>query len=223
MLELFQPLYAAPVLPASVLLVILLAWSLLTITVGIGADFDGHLPFHIHTPIHGWLHGISESLGSVILTPSNWLNLRSIPLVLWLGIFSIVWFAVSLGLWVAIDEWLLGTPHALVTMGLWVRNFAIALPITKFATQPMKKWLANTPELNAKSLIGAEAEICSFDATPENGQARFKTDGAPLLLNVRTDGVHLTKGAHVWITHYDVKRRVYIVSPTTVSSDSTSR
>jgi hypothetical protein len=226
-LELFQPLFAAPVLPASILLLVLVGWSLLTITVGFGAD--GHLPFHFHWDSHldGWLHGLSDALGVVVLTPIKWLNLRSIPLFLWFGVFSITWFAVSLSLWMVIDDWYqplasknLGIPVGLVVTGLIIRNLFLSLIVTKFATRPMTSWFANTPELNSKSLLGAEAEICSYDATPESGQAKFKTDGAPLLLNVRTDGPHLPKGARVWLAHYDEKRRVYIVSPITSSPDS---
>jgi hypothetical protein len=67
-------------------------------------------------------------------------------------------------------------------------------------------------------LIGEEAEIWSYDATVSHGQARFKTDGAPLLLNVKTDGPTLVKGTKVWIAHYDETTRVYIVSATTTNN-----
>ena len=76
--------------------------------------------------------------------------------------------------------------------------------------------MSNT-NFESKSLIGKEAEISSYEATSEHGQVKYKTDAAPLLLNVRTDGPHLEKGTRVWITHYDPKRRVYIVSATTTS------
>jgi len=85
----------------------------------------------------------------------------------------------------------------------------------------MRGWfLANSFE--SKSLIGQEAEISSYDASPENGQVKFKTNGAPLLLNVRTDGPHLAKGTRVWITHYDSTKRLYIVSPTTTAASFSS-
>ncbi|MCC6508489.1 MAG: hypothetical protein IT423_05240, partial [Pirellulaceae bacterium] len=85
--------------------------------------------------------------------------------------------------------------------------------LTKLVTRPFRGWYV-TEDLSTQSLIGQECEICSSEATPEYGQVRFKTDGAPLLLNVRTDGSYLAKGARVWITHYDATRRAYIVSPT---------
>jgi len=109
------------------------------------------------------------------------------------------------------------TPHWLVTLLLIVRNLVIALPLTKFVTQPMRGWF-QTGSFESKSLIGQEAEISSYDASPDNGQVKFKTEGAPLLLNVRTDGPHLAKGTRVWITHYDSVKRLYIVSPTTAAA-----
>ena len=200
---------------------------------GIGAD--GNWPFHFHNPLNTVLHGepqvgvghsvehfLGDTLGSLVLAPTKWLNLKSVPFLLWMGIFTLAWWSVSMVCWMSVDEWLLGAPGRTLTALLIVRNLAIALPITKVITQPMIGWFKDTGSLDSKSLIGAEAEICSFDATPESGQAKFKTGAAPLLLNVRTDGPHLIKGTRVWITHYDSHKRVYLVSPTTTGSKSPS-
>jgi hypothetical protein len=84
-------------------------------------------------------------------------------------------------------------------------------------------WFADSGSVDSKSLIGQEAEICSYDATPENGQAKFKTGASPLLLNVRTDVPRLEKGTRVWITHYDSVKRVYHVSPTTTDLKNFSK
>lgn len=88
----------------------------------------------------------------------------------------------------------------------------------------MKGWFV-VERLDSQSLIGKECQISSSVASIDFGQVKFKTEGSPLLLNVRTDGPSLAQGTHVWITHYDPKRRVYIVSPTTANSpisDSTT-
>jgi len=217
MTELLQPMMVGPVLPATILLGVLLVWSLLTITVGVG--FDLHTPFHGH--FESISHAFWEAIGSVAIVPMKWLNLRNMPFMLWIGIFAIVWWSTSIGIWMTIDDRFLSepnaTPHWIVTLLLIVRNLAIALPLTKLITQPMRGWFL-TSSFESKSLIGQEAEISSYDASPENGQVKFKTDGAPLLLNVRTDGPHLAKGTRVWITHYDSVKRLYIVSPTTTAA-----
>ena len=215
-LDFLQSLIAGPVLPATLLLSMLLLWSLLTITLGIGIDLDSHA--------HGFFSSIGhitwDGVGSVTMFPMRWLNMRDIPLILWLSIFSLVWWTVSIGLFLAVDRTILGSPAWIISSLFVVRNLAISLPITKLCTQPMRGWFSTT-HFESKSLIGEEAEISSYDATPENGQVKFKTDAAPLLLNVRTDGPHLVKGTRVWITHYDPKRRIYIVSATTTSLHST--
>jgi hypothetical protein len=232
--ELIQPFLAPPVLPATVLLLLLIAWSLFTISVGAGLDFHhGHGGLHLDDPLsnlghvdvpvgggdsHSMVEALGDTLGAIILTPLKWLNLRSVPLFLWLGIFSICWWSVSIAWWMFLDEWMVPNLGLFTVPPLIVRNFTIGLAATKLITQPMRNWFVVTPGLSSKSLIGAEAEICSYDATPENGQAKYKTGASPLLLNVRTDGPHLAKGTKVWITHFDSRRRIYIVSPTTTTN-----
>jgi len=170
---------------------------------------------------HTITHTLGDAIGSIILIPMKWLNLKQLPLVMWAGIFTISWWSVSILIWVIIDTALVKEPGFLAVSMMITRNVVLGLLATKAITQPMRGWF-DTKELTSVSLVGQEAEISSFDATPENGQAKFKTDGAPLLLNVRTDGPHVPKGTRVWLTHYDSKKRVYIVSATTTTSNSTS-
>ena len=108
MIELIHPLISGPVLPATVLLGLVLAWSLFTILVGYGMDMHGDWPFHFHNPLSSWFlghgdagadhpifHALGDALGSVVLTPTKWLNLRSVPLILWVGIFALTWWTAS--------------------------------------------------------------------------------------------------------------------------------
>ena len=235
--EFFYSLVAAPVLPATILLGVLVAWSVMTIVIG---GLDSHLAasWHFHNPFsdagalasghvaadgvgHTITHILGDAIGSVVLVPMKWLNLKQLPLILWAGIFTICWWFVSILIWIAIDTALVKEPGPLAISIMIMRNVVLGLLATKGITQPMRGWF-DTKELTSVSLVGQEAEISSFDATPENGQAKFKTDGAPLLLNVRTDGPHMPKGTRVWLTHYDPKKRIYIVSATTTTSNSIS-
>lgn len=205
------------------------------VLVGTGLGTEGNWSFHFHNPVssilggdpnvgigHSVSHFLGETLGSFVLAPTKWLNLRSVPFLVWIGVFTLTWWAVSVVCWMALDDWLIVNPGRTMTALLIIRNLAFTLPITKAITQPMIGWFTDTGTLDSKSLVGAEAEISSYDATPESGQAKFKTGAAPLLLNVRTDGPHLIKGTRVWITHYDPVKRVYMVSPTTTDSKSSS-
>ena len=232
MFEFLLSLVAAPVLPATISLVVLVVWSLATIVIG---GLDSHLAasWHLHNPFTGGghtdadglsdtiTHALGDAMGSVVLAPVKWLNLKQLPIVLWAGIFTISWWSLSILIWVSVDTALIEAPAAWVVSLMIVRNIVLGLLTTKAITQPMRGWF-DSNELTSVSLVGQEAEISSYDTTPENGQVKFKTEGAPLLLNVRTDGPHLPKGTQVWLTHYDPQRRIYIVSATTTTSKPTS-
>ncbi|MCY2985722.1 MAG: hypothetical protein NTY15_19020 [Planctomycetota bacterium] len=199
----------------------------------LAASWHFHNPFSGSAPLsggvhmdadgigHSVVHTLGDAMGALVLVPMKWLNLKQLPLVLWAGIFTISWWSVSILIWVVFDTSLVKEPGLLVISMLVLRNLLLGLLATKVITQPMRGWFDNK-ELTSVSLVGQEAEISSLDATPENGQAKFKTDGAPLLLNVRTDGPHVPKGTRVWLTHYDPKKRVYIVSATTTTSNTSS-
>ncbi len=156
---------------------------------------------------------IASGHGGIFAALSQWLNIREMPLTFWMAAFSIVWWTISIVWWLVVDKWIwtegVGVGWSIVLM---LRNLICTLPLTKVATIPLKGW-ENSTHLDARSLIGRECVISSSEATPNFGQVKFKTDGAPLLLNVRTDGSFLAKGARVWITHYDDKKRIYQVSP----------
>jgi hypothetical protein len=229
--EFAASLIAAPVLPATVLLSLLVVWSIITIFLGgldshVAASWHLHHPFSIHHGDgeglgHTLSHVLGDAMGSAVLAPAKWLNLRRLPIVLWAGIFTLSWWSISILSWICIDTALTTEPGFVAVSIMIGRNVVLALLATKLFTQPMRDWF-DTNELTSKSLVGHEAEISSYDATPESGQVKYKTDGAPLLLNVRTDGPHLPKGTRVWLTHYDPQKRIYIVSATTTTSNSIS-
>lgn len=210
-MELINNLFVGPVLPATCLLGLMVAWSLLAIlgTVDFdmpGGDVDLDLDVDIDSP-----SGLAADGLSVLVL--RWLNLKDIPLVLWVGVLAITWWLFSACLWTLVDSRFFDPPGWGWSSLLVIKNLAISIPVTRLLTMPMKKWFV-TERLSASSLVGKECEIASLEASPEFGQVKFKTEGAPLLLNVRTDGPHLARGEQVWITHYDAKRRLYIVSPT---------
>ena len=217
MFEFFNPLLAGPVLPSTLLLGAMLLWSLLVTVIGV-ADHSLHHGMDSIAGHDGWseslsTHSFSEAISGIGMVTLRWLNLRDMPLMLWLSVFSLLFWVVSLTGWLVLDQHLQPQPGMGITSVFVAKNLAISLPLTKLFTQPFRGWFEST-HVPAKSLIGCECEISSSEANDRFGQVRFKTDGAPLLLNVRTDGPHLAKGSRVWITHYDSKRRVYIVSST---------
>jgi hypothetical protein len=224
-LEFFSPLIAGPVLPATILLGFLVGWSLLALLGAAEVDVSGP-----NTTVDGGSTGVegkvdvtsaTDAVSGLGMTTLRWLNLHEVPLMVWGGAFIVAFWLISIHLWLFIDAGFFGDPNLLWSSVLVVRNLLLAAAITKLVTQPMRGWF-KTERLTSGSLIGQECEISSLEASSEFGQVKLKTDGSPLLLNVRTDGAHLAKGARVWIVHYDSSRRVYIVSPTTTSGSSVS-
>ena len=216
-MEIITIFLTGPVLPATILLGLLIVWSCLALLGTVDLHMHGghvDMPGDLHLDVHhpGGPGGVTatEGLGLLAL---KWMNLKDVPIVLWMGTFAVIWWFVSAVLWTLVDVRFFSPPSLLWSSLLILKNLAIALPITKVLTSPMKHWFVRE-NLDAISIIGQECQISSHDATPAFGQAKFKTDGSPLLLNVRTDGPHLAQGTRVWITHYDAKRRLYIVSPT---------
>jgi hypothetical protein len=53
--------------------------------------------------------------------------------------------------------------------------------------------------------------ITTSEATAEFGQARYDTDGAPLLINVRSTGAPVARGVQAQIVDYSPEQHLYYV------------
>ena len=199
------PLLAPPVLPATILMALLVFWTALSAIGAVGMDV-------IELPTDSDFD-MPESTGSLGGLTISWLNLRDVPIMLWLGIFAILWWIASLLLWTWFDQ-----PHTagwLATSLLIGRNVVIATGLTKAVTEPMTGWFKPGEKYAQETLIGQTCTVSTWVATAESGQAKYKTDAAPLLLNIRTDGEELPKGTLVRIVDYDSQRRIYLVTRAT--------
>lgn len=162
----------------------------------------------------GWdfLHGVGAI--SVRLT-----NFGRVPLIIWAGIFTLAFWVISYLLWHGYDTYRY-EPSIVPSILLSVRNMVIAVAATKGLTQPLLGYFIGGPSYDRHNLIGATCEVSTLEATPEFGQAQFRTNAAPLLLNIRTDGPHIEKGTEVRIVGFDRDKRIYRV--TQLSSEDQS-
>jgi len=205
-------LFVGPLWPASVLLLLVIGY--LAISLITAVDFDGP---DFDLDAHGW-----QSLGATTL---KWLHLDTIPIVIWAGIFACVNWLLAYIFWNSFDS-IRYQPTLVTSALLAIRNGVIAGVITRYTTTPMLPYLAKGLAYDDESLVGQTAIISSGEATPQFGQAKYDTGGAPLLLNVRTDGPHAIKSTKVRIVAYEPRKRTYIVTPipaseTTVISNET--
>ena len=82
----------------------------------------------------------------------------------------------------------------------------------KFATEPMRKFFDHTDKYKPRDLVGRACHITTFEANTESGQAKLKTDAAPLLIDVRTQDGVLSKGDRATIVDVDVEANIYFIT-----------
>lgn len=197
MIELFN----AAIAPHQVLLTLLLAlvvcyWLLVVL----GAlDFEADLPdadLDLDSDGHHAHHGMST--GGVWITAGRLFGFSQVPIVVWLSfLFLFMWF-LSL---VLNEKW--NPSHStLQTFILLLPNLVGSLVITKLVTIPVArlfKAMADS-DTEAEVVIGRTGTVCSIEADETYGQLEITANGAPLLINVRTQGGTLVKGTKAKIT-----------------------
>ncbi len=225
LLQIAERMFVGPLWPASILVCLLVLYTLialiglvdfgfdvpdLDLDVDPGVDLDVDLG--VDAPdVDAGAHVNADFLGGIAGLTVRWTNFGRVPIVLWGGIFSVAFWAVSYYLWHTFDSRKYD-PVLLPSVLLSIRNLVIATGITKMITQPMLGQFTEPPSYDQHKLLGATCEICTTEATPEFGQAKFRTNASPLLLNVRTDGPHIPKGTEVRIIGFDKEKRIYKVT-----------
>ena len=193
-------------LPVTVLLgIILLYWLMVLVgamdsdmdTVDIHADADAHFEAHVdgHSDVHS-----DNVLGGLFVRAGRFLRLGQVPLMLVMSILALFMWPISmLG-----NYYLNGTADHRSTglaLLLLIPNFIISALATRLVTTPIAAGLKKLSlEADANlPIVGRHGRVQSFQVDHTYGQIEIPTDGAPLLVNVRTlDGADpLPKGTHV--------------------------
>ena len=195
-------------LPFTVLLgAVIIYWLLVAIgAFGIDLGADGDADVHADSDVdgHGSLFGLLD-----------FINLGEVPLTLVVSFFALSAWILSI---VANFYWV-GS-----SMGRWLIALAVIVIgsaiITRYLTLPFRPLMR---ALNAQSdkhvpVVGRTCQITTSEANPTFGQAQIETNGAPILINVRTmnDAV-LPRGATVLVVKEEPDKELYYVVE--VSSD----
>ncbi|TWU43915.1 hypothetical protein Q31b_14470 [Novipirellula aureliae] len=207
-------MFVGPIWPASILVCLLIAYTALAMIglldfgfdvpeVDLDPGLDPGLDLDSVVEWDFW-HGI----GAV---SARWTNFGRVPVIVWGGIFATIFWSVSFLLWHGFDSNRY-EPAVGASVLLSIRNVVIAVAGTKLATGPLVGTFAKGPAYDENHLMGATCEVTTTEATPEFGQAKFRAEAAPLLLNIRTDGPTIPKGTEVWIIGFDKRKRIYKVS-----------
>jgi hypothetical protein len=205
MREMLQTCFSGPVLPASILLLMITAYWLMVILGALDLDllhFDLDLDGDVDVDGTPELSGLLGA-GMVVF---RFLNLGRIPLMVWMSVFA-------LALWITSAVWYHESysETAWMSFQILLRNSAVALVATKILTQPMLGLVDKTRPTVADDLVGKLCVISTAEATERRGQAKLYTEASPLLLNVRTVDGTLAKGDVAKIVEYDRVRRIYFI------------
>jgi len=203
-----EQMFVGPLWPASLLVCLLAAYTLLAMfgLIDLGMDApEIEMPDADGVPAN-W--DFWQGIGGVSV---RWTNFGRIPIIIWGAVFAFGYWIVSYLFWHGFDADRY-SPTLFPSFLLSLRNVVIATAITKGLTEPLLGYFVAGPSYDEANLIGATCEVSTTEATPDFGQAKFRTNAAPLLLNIRTDGPHVAKGTEVKIISFDRNKRIYTVT-----------
>ncbi len=229
---LFDQMFVGPMWPASILVCLMVVYTLLAVVglidfgfdapeidvdPGVDLDIDLDTPTvdspTIDAPDADVVAVDSDFLQGLGAATIRWSNFGRVPVVIWGGVFAVSYWTITYLLWHGYDSHRY-QPDLIPSLLLTIRNIVIGVAATKLLTQPLIRYFVAPPSYTQNTIIGATCEVCTTEATPEFGQAKFRTNAAPLLLNIRTDGPHLPKGEEVRIVGFhDRDKRIYKVTP----------
>lgn len=198
---------AWPSFPATVLLGLVCLYWLLMMLGAVDLDFldiDVDLDMDMDVDVGG-----NPSILQFGFLPFKWLNIGSVPTMLWISVFSL--FA-----WMVSRLWNSPLPHSSFEWTTDIiaitRDFGIAALFTKAATQPLRGKFDPVEPNKSEDLVGKLCTVTTSEVTEVFGEADLATDGAPLKLKVRNSREEISKGDTVLIVDFQPDDNLYFVT-----------
>ena len=196
--------FSWPSWPATVLLLCVCVYWALMIVGAVDLDFlDIDVDLDLDMDVDA-----DPSILEFGFIPLKFLNIGSVPTMVWGSIFALVGWTVS-RLWNSplphpSFEWT-SDPLAII------RDFGVAAMLTKIITQPMRGRFDPVEPNKAEDLVGQTCIVTTSEVTEAFGEAEFATEGAPLRLKVRNGKGDISKGDTVLITYFRSETNEYVV------------
>lgn len=204
--ELFvEGCFSWPSYPATLFLLLVGAYWVLVMIGALDLEFLdlGFLDFDLDADID-----TDVSVLQVGFLPLKWLNLGSVPTMLWVSVFAIAG-------WMTSRLFNSPAPHPsfdwLADGQAILRDTGIAIFITKCVTQPLRGRFDPVEPNQALDLIGTTCTVTTSEVTASFGEAEYTTNGAPLKLTVRAVEQSLAKGDAALIVDFDPNQNLYLV------------
>ena len=163
-------------------------------------DADGHHARHMHADAEaGWFSNVL-----------HFINVGDVPLMV---VLSVMALCLWLGSMIANHYWTGG--NTLLALAALVPNSVLSLVVTRYVTLPLKPLfrLLRRDEDEHVPVVGRQCRITTSEANGSFGQAEIATEGAPLLIDVRTlDGGSITRGTTAVVVRADNDRGIYFIA-----------
>ena len=193
------------ILPSVLLLIVIFYW-LMTIfgffsidgnflDFDLGIDFDGD----VDTDVSGTQ---GQAFGTIV----EFLNLNSIPFMIYFTILVLVWWIASM-----LTYYLNIATRSLIAVFLLIVNIIIAFVITKLVTEPMKKFFSSFQDKNDIKIVGKTCVLKNDISNEKIGQGEILVNGYPVIISVKTDEKFILKGVEVKIIAFYSEKNIYEV------------
>ena len=206
--------FSPPMIVSTGLVLFVIAYWVISLLTGLGLEtIDFDLDFDTDADVGG----IDGFMG-IGLMPLKWLNIGTIPLMLWFSIFATCFFFASLG----VDEYQPLSEEA--TTGVvafrvfWVMG--VGALATKFVTQPMRNWFKENT-VDSKSFIGAQATT-RITTHSTRGKIFIERKEGDLISEARTAGEEIPNGTRVTVVSYNEAQKVYMVAESRSTGEETT-
>lgn len=215
MQQFIESCFSWPTWPSTILLLLVSVYWVLMMFGAVDLDFldvDVDLDLDMDVDVDADLDVDLDVANSSILqfgfVPLKWLNIGSVPTMLWASIFALCCFMVS-------RLWNSPAPHPefrwSTDLLAVVRDFGVAALLTKVFTQPLRGRFDPVEPNKPEDIVGQTCVVTTSEVTSTFGEAELATEGAPLKLKVRNDKGDVSKGDNVLITYYRPEENVYLV------------
>ena len=164
---------------------------------------DGDVDFDGDDSGHGALAAIMSAL-----------HLRSVPATVVFSLVITFAWLVSVVSMQVVTRTFPGLVGPLLSLGVLIASFVLALPLTSIAARPLAKVFAPKHAPVKSDIIGRTCVIRTGSVTNKFGEATLPDGGAGLVIRVRIeDGKQLARGEQALIVDYDAERESYLVEP----------
>lgn len=203
MIEFLQECFSVVNLPATILLMLVLGYWLLSLVGFIGIDaFD----FDVD------VGGEAMHPDSVLKGAAKFFYVGELPVAVIGSFFALFWWVASM-----LSNHYLNPQQSVWLMAVWLApNIFVSLIATKLISNPLAKLFETGDRaITRDDFFGKVGRVTTMAVTPQTGQMEIEQDGPPVLLNVRSKaGAKLGKGDLAKIIGYNQQNDTFLVELT---------